>query len=60
MLTSDLQPVGIGLYLGASVIDHSCVPNAAVIFHGKDIVVRAIKPGINDFREDIGGGPDMK
>ena len=34
---------GIGLYLGASVLDHSCQPNAAVVFQGKEIIVRCIQ-----------------
>ncbi|XP_011163274.2 histone-lysine N-methyltransferase SMYD3 isoform X1 [Solenopsis invicta] len=37
-----LNNIGIGLYLGASVIDHSCKPNAIVIFEGTTIVVKTL------------------
>lgn len=36
-------PIGIGLYLEGSVFDHSCEPNATVVFDGKKLIVRAIK-----------------
>ena len=32
-----------GIYLGASVIDHSCCPNAHVVFEGRHIYVRALQ-----------------
>jgi hypothetical protein len=39
----DLKIVlGIGLYLAASVLDHSCQPTANVVFQGKDLIVRNI------------------
>ncbi|XP_045460738.1 histone-lysine N-methyltransferase SMYD3 [Harmonia axyridis] len=38
------QVLGTGLYLGASVLDHSCDPNAVAIFEGTTIHVRALKP----------------
>lgn len=31
---------GIGLYLEASIFDHSCEPNAFAVFHGKTLEVR--------------------
>ena len=31
-----------GIYLGASVVDHSCCPNANVVFDGRNIVIRAL------------------
>ena len=36
-------PVGVGLYLEGSVFDHSCKPNATVVFAGKRIIVRTIR-----------------
>ena len=40
------------LYLGASVLDHSCQPNAVVIFKGKELIVRTIEDveNISDIR----------
>ena len=34
--------VGVGLYLEASVVDHSCTPNANVIFRGNELLLRSI------------------
>ena len=36
IMDDDYLPVGIGLYLEASVLDHDCWPNATVIFSGKE------------------------
>lgn len=44
-----LRPIGRAVYLGASVFDHSCNPNANFIFVGKTIYIKAIK--------DIDGDP---
>ena len=35
IMNNEYQSVGIGLYLGPSVFDHSCSPNATIIFNGK-------------------------
>ena len=45
-----------GIYLGASVIDHSCCPNAHVVFEGKHIFVRALQ----DFDNHKCSQPDCK
>ena len=34
------EKVGYALYLGPSILDHSCVPNAEVDFSGKRIIVK--------------------
>ncbi len=39
---------GVGLYLAASVLDHSCQPTANVVFLGKDLIVRSIQDNGND------------
>ena len=39
IMDNDYQPIGIGLYLAASVFDHSCNPNATIVFQGKGIFV---------------------
>lgn len=39
----DMNTVGVGIYLGASVIDHSCNPNAIATFDGPNIIIRTSK-----------------
>ena len=34
-MDDEYQSIGIGLYLQASVFDHSCNPNSVIIFNGK-------------------------
>ncbi|XP_021737875.1 histone-lysine N-methyltransferase ASHR1-like isoform X1 [Chenopodium quinoa] len=41
---SELRPLGIGLYPVISIINHSCLPNAVLMFEGKQAVVRAVQP----------------
>ena len=43
-------PTGIGLYLAASVLDHSCEPTANAVFRGKELIVRNIR---EDFGQDF-------
>ena len=43
IMNDDYQSIGIGLYLSASVLDHSCDPNATVLFEGKNLILRTIK-----------------
>ncbi|RXG73465.1 Histone-lysine N-methyltransferase SMYD3 [Armadillidium vulgare] len=38
----DLNSVGIGIYLAASIIDHSCKPNAYASFIGTQVYIRAL------------------
>lgn len=40
---NDLKPVGQGLYIGASIFDHSCDPDAAYVFEGTRLTVRATR-----------------
>ena len=42
--------LGIGFYIGTSIINHSCWPNAVAIFKGKARVIRAID-NIKSFNE---------
>ncbi|KAJ6735776.1 HISTONE-LYSINE N-METHYLTRANSFERASE ASHR1 [Salix viminalis] len=39
----ELRPLGTGLYPIVSIINHSCLPNAVLIFEGKSSVVRAVE-----------------
>ena len=43
ILDMDMNSIGSGIYIGASIIDHSCEPNAVATFDGKTINIRAIK-----------------
>ena len=38
-----IEPFGTGIYLSASYFDHSCQPNARVVFDGKKALVMATK-----------------
>ncbi|XP_020588099.1 histone-lysine N-methyltransferase ASHR1 [Phalaenopsis equestris] len=40
----ELRPLGTGLYPVVSIINHSCIPNAVLVFGGRIAVVRAVKP----------------
>ncbi|KAA3447525.1 histone-lysine N-methyltransferase ASHR1 [Gossypium australe] len=40
----ELRPLGTGLYPVISIINHSCVPNAVLIFDGQTAYVRALQP----------------
>ena len=53
-MDDEYQPIGIGLYLAASVFDHSCNPNAAVVFKGKGKVIMTGLPN-RDTYQDIYG-----
>ncbi|XP_043253965.1 histone-lysine N-methyltransferase ASHR1 [Colletes gigas] len=39
----DMNSIGVGIYLGPSIIDHSCAPNAVSIFEGTTIIIRTIE-----------------
>ncbi|XP_023211798.1 histone-lysine N-methyltransferase SMYD3-like isoform X1 [Centruroides sculpturatus] len=43
ILDSEMQAIGSGLFLGPSILDHSCDPNAAVTFDGRFLHVRAVR-----------------
>lgn len=36
----ELRSLGTGIYLGASILDHSCEPNAVAIFQGTLLNIR--------------------
>ncbi|XP_014487505.1 PREDICTED: histone-lysine N-methyltransferase ASHR1 isoform X4 [Dinoponera quadriceps] len=38
----NMNSIGVGIYLGASVMDHSCKPNAVAVFEGTTIIVRTL------------------
>ena len=42
IMNNEYQSIGIGLYLNASVLDHSCNPNASVSFIGNKIMVKSV------------------
>eukprot|EP00667_Euglena_gracilis_P009170 EG_transcript_9299 len=43
LLDEDLQPVGSGLFLLAAALNHSCAPNAAVVFEGPRLLVQTTR-----------------
>lgn len=43
ILDIDMNSIGTGIYLAASILDHSCNPNAVATFDGKTISIRATK-----------------
>ena len=43
ILNEDLNEIGTGLYICGSILNHSCAPNAAPVFNGIDLEVRAIR-----------------
>ncbi|XP_077274028.1 SET and MYND domain containing, class 3 isoform X1 [Temnothorax americanus] len=42
ILDVNMNTIGAGIYLGASVMDHSCKPNAFAVFEGTTIVIRTL------------------
>lgn len=44
----NLNEIGVGLYRGANLFNHSCVPNCVAIFEGLDIQIRTIRPVSKD------------
>nr|XP_011419033.2 histone-lysine N-methyltransferase SMYD3 [Crassostrea gigas] len=38
----EMQPIGVGIYLGPSLLDHRCTPNAVITFQGKSLHLRAV------------------
>lgn len=43
IMDDDMHSIGTGIYLNASVIDHSCEPSAVAVFEGTTLYIRAIK-----------------
>jgi hypothetical protein len=38
------EAVGLGLYLAAARLNHSCVPNCAAVFAGRTLLVHTLRP----------------
>lgn len=43
ILDDDMNSIGVGMYLGTSIIDHSCRPNAAATFDGTTIRIQLLE-----------------
>lgn len=43
ILDPEMVSIGTGLYLGVSIIDHSCDPSAVAVFTGTTIHIRALQ-----------------
>lgn len=42
ILDPEMVGIGTGIYLGVSIVDHSCDPTAVAIFHGTTIHIRSL------------------
>ncbi|XP_054272967.1 histone-lysine N-methyltransferase SMYD3 [Macrosteles quadrilineatus] len=42
ILDPEMMTIGTGIYLGVSIIDHSCDPTAVAVFSGTTILVRSL------------------
>lgn len=43
ILDDDLNSIGTGIYLAASILDHSCKPNAVATFEGPQLSIRLME-----------------
>lgn len=48
VLDDNLHSIGVGVYLGPSIIDHSCRANTSTIFVGSKLTIRTLRD-IPDF-----------
>lgn len=53
ILDDDMNSIGTGIYLGASVMDHSCRPNAVATFDGTTIYVRLLEDYPNNGSSEL-------
>ncbi|XP_056009715.1 histone-lysine N-methyltransferase SMYD3-like [Ostrea edulis] len=49
----EMQSIGVGIYLGPSLLDHRCKPNAVITFQGKFLHLRAVTPVSNPSPSNI-------
>lgn len=42
IIDSEMKTLGTGIYLAASIIDHSCEPTAVAIFNGITLYIRSL------------------
>ncbi|XP_011313227.1 histone-lysine N-methyltransferase SMYD3 isoform X2 [Fopius arisanus] len=42
ILDTDMTSLGVGIYLGPSIIDHNCKPNATAVFEGTTLMIRTL------------------
>lgn len=40
---SEMNSIGTGIYLGVSIMDHTCTPNAVATFEGKKLSIRMLE-----------------
>lgn len=48
-----LREIGLAVYLGFSVLDHSCNPDAVIIFHGAKAILRSLKKDITVYSDKL-------
>uniref|UniRef100_A0A915Q0H3 MYND-type domain-containing protein n=1 Tax=Setaria digitata TaxID=48799 RepID=A0A915Q0H3_9BILA len=49
---SCLNGIGLGIYIGLSALDHSCKPNAFIIFNGTKAVLRSLDMNITEYNDN--------
>lgn len=42
ILDGEMNSIGTGIYLAASILDHNCEPNAVAVFEGRTLSIRSI------------------
>ncbi|EJW84127.1 hypothetical protein WUBG_04964 [Wuchereria bancrofti] len=50
---SCLSRTGIGVYLGLSALDHSCKPDAFIIFNGTKAILRSLSKNITEYNNNL-------
>uniref|UniRef100_A0A0R3S2J9 MYND-type domain-containing protein n=1 Tax=Elaeophora elaphi TaxID=1147741 RepID=A0A0R3S2J9_9BILA len=50
---SCLNRIGLALYLGLSVLDHSCKPDAFIIFNGTKAVLRSLNKNVTEYSDNL-------
>ncbi|VBB33126.1 unnamed protein product [Acanthocheilonema viteae] len=50
---SCLNRIGLAVYLGLSALDHSCKPDAFIIFSGTKAILRSLNKNITEYSDDL-------
>ncbi|KAM3727877.1 Histone-lysine N-methyltransferase SMYD3 [Dirofilaria immitis] len=50
---SCLNRIGLALYLGLSALDHSCNPDAFIIFNGTKAILRSLNKNITEYNDNL-------
>ncbi|VDK77137.1 unnamed protein product [Litomosoides sigmodontis] len=50
---SCLNKIGLAIYLGLSALDHSCKPDAFIIFSGTKAILRSLEKNITEYNDKL-------